>query len=358
MGTQISAYLRKNKNFIIPSIIVGVCFFFLAYTFMPKIFPNEELIKALSSTFLQAVITAVITYLLLAGQSGAEEVKEKNVKVFEEKTKRYNNFIDTLWSVWEDRKITLEELNVLLKLVGKDIVPYTNEDTIQKILDSLNMIAAHAGKNESTEAEKGEMQSEVFNIIDHLAQELNLGGKITPEIRESLTAIECKILPIIRAKELKEQFINVFYGFMKSKDLPLGNAKYDTLNGNEYICMDINDSPVRLIVGPIVKKNTCDDTLIGFFVDYSAHPEYNACRSAHRCFVKNLLVNFLGDPKEMVDFGREESPVNLINNLKNTDNDKNPASKLALRAVSFYNEWKFNDKTIERIIKECSSNKN
>jgi hypothetical protein len=58
---------------------------------------------------LGTVITAVVTVLLLSGQSAAEEVKERNVKVFEKKSEIFQKYIDIVWDIWEDHTVTSEE---------------------------------------------------------------------------------------------------------------------------------------------------------------------------------------------------------------------------------------------------------
>jgi uncharacterized membrane protein len=63
---------------------------------------------------LGAVITGVITVVLLHGQSRAEEIKERNVKVFEKKSEIFQKYIDTIWRIWEDHNVSVEEYQYLI----------------------------------------------------------------------------------------------------------------------------------------------------------------------------------------------------------------------------------------------------
>ena len=56
------------------------------------------------------------------------------------KSRSLNNFIGQLWEIWEDRTVSLEELNSLIKIVAKNIIPYANQKR-PAILQELNKIA-------------------------------------------------------------------------------------------------------------------------------------------------------------------------------------------------------------------------
>lgn len=135
-------------------------------------------IEKINDSSIGAIFTAIITVLLLSQQSSSEELKERNVRVFEEKSERYKAFIENLWQVWEDRVVTLEELNDLVKAVSKDIVLYTKPETVGRILDYLNQLADEVQPEQSDFADKvsGEkIQNCIHGIINELAKEIDLG---------------------------------------------------------------------------------------------------------------------------------------------------------------------------------------
>lgn len=105
----------KNKNLWLYGI-VAFTFIFIASSVIFRIFDVEILPSQFFGALIGVVITAIITVFLLNGQTSAEETKERNVKVFEEKSARFNNFINKLWEIWDDRVVELEELNELIKI--------------------------------------------------------------------------------------------------------------------------------------------------------------------------------------------------------------------------------------------------
>jgi len=143
-----------------------------------------KIVEEINNSSIGAILTAIITVLLLSQQSSSEEVKERNVRVFEEKSERFNTFINKLWEIWDDRIVSLEELNELIKLVSKDIVLYTKPETVDIILLKLITIAEQATPDKSsikdTEATKI-IQQNIFDIINELAKEIGLGGELRPE---------------------------------------------------------------------------------------------------------------------------------------------------------------------------------
>lgn len=88
----------KNKNLWLYGIIVFTVLF-IASAIIFRVSNIEILPSQFYGALISVVITAIITVLLLNGQTKAEESKERNVKVFEEKSVRFNNFINKLWEI-------------------------------------------------------------------------------------------------------------------------------------------------------------------------------------------------------------------------------------------------------------------
>ena len=108
-----------------------------------------KIVEEINNSSIGAILTAIITVLLLSQQSSSEEVKERNVRVFEEKSNKFNSFIEKLWEIWDDRVVSLEELNEIIKMVSKDIVLYTKPETVDIILSKLITIAEQASPDKS-----------------------------------------------------------------------------------------------------------------------------------------------------------------------------------------------------------------
>jgi hypothetical protein len=183
----------KNKK-IIAIICIAIGFVvFIGIAIYTKLFSSTELPMQISSALLDAAVTAVLTYVLLSGQTSQEELKERNVKVFEAKSVKFHDFINQLWKVWEDRSIDLDELNELTKSVSQNIVPYSQPQTVEIILLRLIEIAKQANpyQTDSSDKEVTELiQRNIFDIINELSKEIGLGGAINETIRQRLNELD------------------------------------------------------------------------------------------------------------------------------------------------------------------------
>jgi hypothetical protein len=181
-----------KKSVALISLMCGFVVF-IGISITTKLFNGADLPVQISGALLEAVVTALMTYFLLAGQTGHEEVKERNVKVFEEKSARFNKFIDKLWDVWDDHSVDLDELNELIKMASQEIILFAKPNTVSKILSCLIDIAKQANPYESDSKNKEitkRIQKNIFTIINELAKELGLGGEITAEINKKLDELD------------------------------------------------------------------------------------------------------------------------------------------------------------------------
>ena len=77
----------QNKIIIVAGALVIVACFFAVYL---RLFTNRELWYESFAAILGVIITAVITLLLLKGQSNNDVEKERSSKIFEEKLRIYS----------------------------------------------------------------------------------------------------------------------------------------------------------------------------------------------------------------------------------------------------------------------------
>jgi hypothetical protein len=187
-----SINMKNRKLIAVICIIVGFVVF-IGIAIYTKLFSSTELPVQISGALLEAAVTAVLTYALLSGQTSQEELKERNVKVFEAKSEKFNDFINQLWKVWEDRSIDLDELNELTKSVSQNIVPYTQPQTVEIILSRLIEIAKRANPYQTDSADKEVtelIQRNIFDIINALSKEIGLGGAINDKISQQLNELD------------------------------------------------------------------------------------------------------------------------------------------------------------------------
>ena len=325
----------KNKLLVALAIFLVISLSLFVFSI---IYEGEmpKLVENINNSAIGAIFTAIITVFLLLGQTETEEDKERNVKVFEKKSELFNNFIEELWKVWEDRNITLEELSHLLKLVSKDIIPYTKPESAKSILNSLNTIASEVNTQENT-ANKKHMQSHIYAIINTLSEEIGLGGAIHQDIATELDKLEDSILPYLNRK----RYMNKINELIQEK---LGKALTNFTIQDGYLWWRVRgeNSGMWLRVGDI---NDDGKTLISFWAGFYNCQQYAPYRYAQRGEQKNWLIG--KHTCETFDW-------NLLR--KGETISSKSLNHLADEIVKFYeNPVGETGKTIDEIIKECNS---
>jgi hypothetical protein len=142
------------------SLLVLICFALLIIpeSQMPTLLQSSGLV-AIISAFLGVVMTVAVTAILLdkqaatqkelmKNQSESEELKERNMKVFEKKQEVYHHFLEQLQKIIQDGKITT---------IGVKREDGTIDRTIDKIKDlifQLSYIQLHASTEETKEVLK------------------------------------------------------------------------------------------------------------------------------------------------------------------------------------------------------------
>jgi hypothetical protein len=162
-------------------LLVLVCFAaFCVVSIFTRIYTLGDLQINFVGALLGTVITAVVTVLLLSGQSAAEEVKERNVKVFEKKSEIFQEYIDIVWDIWEDHTVTDEEYLKLTSLYYKKLMLFLNKKSLDKIYDDLDTMGNLLGENGSPE-KHDKLQICIISIINVLSDEISLGGNVELE---------------------------------------------------------------------------------------------------------------------------------------------------------------------------------
>ena len=320
----------KNKLLIALAIFLAISLSLFVFSI---IYEGEmpKLVENINNSAIGAIFTAIITVFLLLGQTETEEDKERNVKVFEKKSELFNNFIEELWKVWEDRNITLEELSHLLKLVSKDIIPYTKPESAKSILNSLNAIASEVNTQENT-ANKKHMQTHIYAIINTLSKEIGLGGAIHQDIAAEMDKLENSILPYLIGKKINE---------LVQKELSEFLTDFTQEDGYLWWRVRGENTGMWLRVGDIYDNGK---TLISFWAGFYNCRQYAPYRYAQRGDRKDWLIG---------EHACETFDWNLLR--KGEQISSKSIKNLVDEIVEFYKEpVGKTGKTIDEIIKECN----
>jgi hypothetical protein len=239
--------MQKHRTLIIAALcLVGFC----AIAVFFRVFPLGELPASFIGAALGAVITGVVTVVLLEGQSRAEEVKERNVKVFEQKSAIFQQYINQVWKVWEDQKITAEEFQELTANYYSKLMIFLKDDaSVGKISDCLAKIGDCIDK-ETLEDYKI-LRDNIIEIINTLSDKIDLGGRIN---KEKVEELDSKMFPVIFKKILVEEFTNKL-----SEDRDLfykPQLKRGYRQNLEYLIFDFKKYPkCKIVIGPFDAVN-------------------------------------------------------------------------------------------------------
>ncbi|WP_286036225.1 hypothetical protein [Succinatimonas hippei] len=86
--------LSERKVIISTSILIVIVCFFAIYL---RLFTQRDLWYEMLAAVIGVIITAIITMILLRGQSNNDVERERASKVFEEKLRIYQEYLQTLY---------------------------------------------------------------------------------------------------------------------------------------------------------------------------------------------------------------------------------------------------------------------
>lgn len=129
----------NNKNFWLYGII-GFTILFIASAIVFRIYNIEILPSQFFGALIGVVITVIITYLLLQGQTDQEVKRDKDVKIFEQKIRVYSEFTERMWAMFDDGIVTDEELRELRTICFRRLVFYLDSTQIKDITEQIDSI--------------------------------------------------------------------------------------------------------------------------------------------------------------------------------------------------------------------------
>lgn len=98
--------LTQKKAILVVAILVVIACFFAVYL---RLFTDKELWYEMFAAVLGVIITAVITMILLKGQSDDDVERARDAKILGEKLRIYQDYLHTLCDVIKDHSLSDEE---------------------------------------------------------------------------------------------------------------------------------------------------------------------------------------------------------------------------------------------------------
>lgn len=250
--------------FLILVGIVAFCLITLAF----QIFSVNQLPANFIGACLGAIVSAIITQVLLVAQTSKEEISERNVKVFETKYKVFQDYINTLKSIWENQRIKPEKFREICNNFRIHIMIFLKKETADKIAEYLVKLGDCSIENFPN---YDVLNSSIFGIINVLSENLGFGGSINLEIDRKL---DDKINKYPR--DFKESILNELnISLLSMKHDIFETGKYERLeDGGEYACFyfkNPNFKDCKLIIGSISQYCAHGGVYMGLYFSKNIH---------------------------------------------------------------------------------------
>lgn len=193
--------------------VLAICFFVFH---IPDFYP--QILAIIASACLGAGATAWITRLLLDSQKKAEEEKEKNIKIYENKIAVYSEFISKLWKTMADGYLNEDELRDIRSEVFNKLIFYLGIEDIKKLSKEIEGIKELQPKlsedNESINSkDSGTLVTIYSEITNILRNDINKGKGDNDALKVATNELSALwtgfgIQPVELAKE-KQAFVSV-----------------------------------------------------------------------------------------------------------------------------------------------------
>jgi gas vesicle protein len=334
----------NSKHAVIVASVAIVIFCTIAVLF--KVVSLDELPINFIGATLGALIGALITLVLLKGQTAIEEEKGKDIRILKKKTKLFQDFMEDVWKIWEDQQITQDDykkltskfcLNVMIYLSDKkeEKDKKTEKEKVESRLDVVGKAVAAIGdmlyNNNFT---RKALQESIENIINTLSDEIGLGGHIKQEIMERISKQIFQESP----EYFRTKLLETLDKELERSNYKFNKGRYEIIKGQnnwEYMTFELKEfQGVKLTI------KVQDELTMQFSADPSiqkVNPFRAQSRGWQRTFGPYPSLNHPIDNKKPdieLNFSNEE----IMEKIR-TKNQNLP-DILADRILHYLDDWK------------------
>ncbi|HAN76810.1 MAG TPA: hypothetical protein DCQ31_03015 [Bacteroidales bacterium] len=202
-----------------------------------------KLVEEINNSSIGAILTAIVTVFLLTQQSESEEIKEKNSKVFEKKLFIYDDFLKSIQTILEDKKIDdLEQQRLIFQLALLKM--HSTGENIEKISKELSEIIKLPSFDENSDevtVDQNELARHLFEIVGIFQEELYGIRKGKTDITDLSNNVKGIIQEIGYAKEKWSKTVFVdweqYVKYQSNREV-----KNEVISLIKYIISDIEKS--------------------------------------------------------------------------------------------------------------------
>ena len=146
-------------------VLIALCFYVWK---SPEVYSQGMAIVI--SAALGAILTAIITRMVIGSQLQSEQEKEKNIKIYEMKLQVYSEFISEMWSLYNDGEIDEKELIILRSKVFNKLIFLLKKEDFKELTDCIEQLR----KSSDNELSKERVTQLLGQITRLLRKDMNL----------------------------------------------------------------------------------------------------------------------------------------------------------------------------------------
>lgn len=162
----------KNSSGILISAISVLLICAIAY--ICRLFTVTDVPYQFLSAILGAAITILITFILLRSQDKSELSRTAKSKIYEEKLRIYQEYLQTLCNAIEDRQLSDDE-KIRLQFQTSYITMHTTDEHIESISKSVEEILKCVCLYQNKPYDVEKLQKELFNVVKNFQEEIYEG---------------------------------------------------------------------------------------------------------------------------------------------------------------------------------------
>lgn len=162
-----------NNKYLYYTIIAGCVICMVAVCF--NVFTDMELPSRIMAAILGVVITATITQLLLKGQTKKEVGLKRDSKIFEEKLRIYQNFLDVLYKAVKDGELSDSEkleLQFQTSLIAMLCEPKNIEEVSKAIKGVIEGTCYKETQSNPENPEQARLLENLFKVVNAFRMDL------------------------------------------------------------------------------------------------------------------------------------------------------------------------------------------
>lgn len=238
--------LKIKKSIV--GVIAGVVLA-MAIPVVFYLFTLENLWYEAYAAIIGVILTAIVTVLLLDGQSRSEEEKDKNIEVYKMRLGTYSEFNQKMWEILNDDEICPKEVLELQSFVFKEVILHLSAEEIAKLTEVLEDM-----KNEENLSGKGHLYFGKISVMlqESLLNKKSRGASVTPtqitNLRSAFKNLIGKlsydaepVVPPTPSESVSEQPVAVTLPTLKGQNwhfIAYNDSQFEQLNkGNDVLCL-------------------------------------------------------------------------------------------------------------------------